>query len=342
MVFLGMVSLYAEMSVEVKVGQLFVVPVKFGLGEGHREDVERAFREMHIDAVITKAASLKEQKECIEWIGLDKWVFADAEWGLGMRIQDGKSYPKNHILGATCTVEEVYEIGKEIGEALLEIGVHVNLSPVVDVDRNPKNTSIHMRSFGSSPELVANFGRAMAKGLKCGGVSACAKHFPGHGNVFTDSHLALPELEGIDLFPFQMLIDDGVDMIMTGHLSSKELTGKEEVPCGMSKEVVEGMLRSKMGFKGVIISDALNMKAITDHYSPEEAAIYYLEAGHDLLLYGDHIGPNIDEILQELMPRAYFAVLEKVKKGELYIDDKVERILELKKRGAKLAPLVSL
>jgi beta-glucosidase-like glycosyl hydrolase len=121
-------------------------------------------------------------------------------------------------------------------------------------------------------------------------------------------------------------------MIMTGHLSSKALTGKKQFPCGMSKEIIEGLLRKKMGFRGVIISDAMNMKGIANDYAPEEAAIAYLQAGHDLLLYGDHIGPNIDEILQEMVPRAYFAVLEKVKKGELYIDDKVERILKLKEK----------
>ncbi len=322
------------MSIEEKVGYLFVIPVAPRLGEEHKKDVERALQEFHIHSVITKAISLKEQEEFLQWVGGEVLVFCDAEWGLGMRIEDAKSYPKNSILGASYSNEEIYEIGKEIGESLCAIGVDINLSPVVDVNTNKKNPIIGMRSFGVDPVLVAEKGCAMARGLINGGVTPCGKHFPGHGNVFVDSHLALPEMEGLDLLPFQALIDEGIGMIMTGHLSSKMLTGKEQFPSGMSKEVIEGLLRSDMGFNGVVITDAMNMKGIANYYSPEEAAIQYLIAGHDLLLYGDHIGPNIDEILQKLVPGVYRAILEKVKNGELNIDDKVERIVKIKKGGA--------
>jgi beta-N-acetylhexosaminidase len=196
----------------------------------------------------------------------------------------------------------------------------VNLAPVCDVNSNPNNIIIGKRSFGNNPYLVASHAAAFASGLQAGGVMACGKHFPGHGDVEIDSHIALPtvwktkeELRAMEFIPFQKVIDDGIGCIMTGHLNIPYIDAIE-------------ILRDEMGFEGLIISDAMNMGAVK-----ECDALRYLQKGHDMLLYGDHIAPKVDAILHELIPRAYEAVLQAVLSGELTIDDKVERI-EVAKR----------
>jgi len=309
-------------SIEEKVGSLFVIPVCPKRGEEHIQDVERLLREFHIRAVIVKQATPEEQIQILERLGADLFVFQDAEWGLGMRM-DGEviSFPKNGFLKDE---ELIYRIGKEIARELRIVGCHVNLSPVADVNSNPKNVIIGDRSFGSDPYHVAACSALMAKGLQEGGVMACGKHFPGHGDVEIDSHLALPtvyktkaELDQMELIPFQALIEAGVGAIMTGHLNTPHI------------EPIR-ILREEMGFQGLIISDAMNMGGVKD--SPEKAALCYLKNGHDLLLYGDHIAPNVDCILREMVPRAYKAVVEAVKNGEIFIEDKLNRIHIAKER----------
>ena len=303
-------------SIEEQVGSLFVIPICPKRGEDHIQDVERVIREYHIRAVIVKQATPEEQLKMLQRLGPGLFVFQDAEWGLGMRMDgDVISFPKNGFLKSE---ELIYRIGKEIARELRIIGCHVNLSPVADVNSNPKNMIIGMRSFGSNPHHVAACSVAMMKGLQEGGIMACGKHFPGHGDVEIDSHLALPtvyktksELYEAELIPFQALIDAGVCAIMTAHLNTPYIDPIQ-------------VLREELGFKGLVISDAMNMGGVI--YSPEEAAILYLKSGHDLLLYGDHIAPNVDHILHEMVPRAYKAVVDAVKRGEIVIEDKLERI----------------
>lgn len=311
------------MSVEEQVGELFVIPICPQREAQHWDDVKEVMERYHISSVIVKRATPDEQLKMLDSLREGLFVFQDAEWGLGMRMDGTISFPKN---GYLKDEELIYQIGREIARELKVIGGHVNLSPVCDVNSNPNNVIIGLRSFGSDPEDVAAKAVQMAKGLQDGGVLACGKHFPGHGDVEVDSHISLPivyktkeELQRVEFIPFQAVIDAGIGSIMTAHLHMKNL---DQNPIQI--------LREEMKFGGLVISDAMNMKGVP--YSPADAALIYLKGGHDLLLYGDHIAPNVDYILREMIPKAYNAVLRAVKNGELNIDDKLARIREAKQK----------
>lgn len=326
-----------EMSVEEKVGQLFMVPLCPTFEEGHFRDIERVFEGCHIGSVIVKQGSLADYERISPFIdALSPHLVlraVDAEWGLGMRISDAPSFPKNSILGKYGSEVLCFEMGKCIAKEMRELHLHISFGPVLDVNSNPNNPIINVRSFGEDPDLVGCMGAAMVRGLQEGGIVACAKHFPGHGDVDVDSHLAMPvirktveDLHKVELKPFQEAIKANVGMIMTAHLSF------EGEVCPMSKRFITQLLREELGFNGIVISDALNMKGIANQFSPEEIALSYLQSGHDILLYGDHVAPNIVDILQNQVPRAFKAIVEEVKGGHLSIDDKVLRILKMKEK----------
>ncbi len=314
------------LTLEEKVGELFVMPICPQRGKEHFDDVKVVMEKYHISSVIVKRATPDEQIRMLGWLGEGVFVFQDAEWGLGMRMDETISFPKN---GYLRDEELIYLIGREIARELRIIGCHVNLSPVCDVNSNLNNVIIGLRSFGSDPEDVARKAVQMTKGLQDGGILACGKHFPGHGDTSVDSHISLPvvyktkeELQAVEFIPFQAVIDAGIGSIMTAHLHMKNL----------NQNPIQ-ILREEMKFGGLVISDAMNMKGVP--YSSEEAALIYLREGHDLLLYGDHIAPNVDYILREMIPKAYNAVLKAVKNGELNIDDKLAKIREAKKKWLK-------
>jgi len=338
----------AQMTVEEKVGQLFCMPACPKRGAEHRRFVEKALTEYKIGAVLLKKANPEEQVEMINWmqeISHDPLLCCqDAEWGLAMRMENTVKFPKNMTLGATGDLDLIFKMGKLIGEDQRRVGCRMNFSPVVDVNDNPKNPVIHMRSFGDDPNRVAKCGLAMMKGLWEGGTIPTAKHGLGHGNVSKDSHLTLPfvphdldHLKRNEFISFQYLMDRGLLALMTAHLLV--LAFDDKLPCGMSPKFVK-YIREKMGFPGLIISDALNMRGIADLYSTEEIAVGYSKAGHDMLLYAGSGGRFLDEggmdqkyLYCEVLPLAYSAVLEAVKDGSIDdIDEKVLRILKLKEK----------
>lgn len=331
----------AQMSLEEKIGQLFVVPACPSRNEDHRSDLYQLFEKCHIGNVIVKASDPLSQVRLLNDLQsrsvLPLLVAADAEWGLAMRMSDTIAFPKNRTLGAISDPAVLTTLGKEIAREAKRVGVHLNLAPVVDVNSNPKNPIIGMRSFGETAEKVAECASHLMRGFHQGGLLACAKHFPGHGDTNTDSHYTLPvlfhdakRLEEVDLVPFQRLVDEGVDFVMTAHLYLPHLD--EELPTSLSP-AAHTLLRERLNFQGLVISDALNMKALTK-YTPEEIALLARRAGCDLLLYGDHIDPNVDEIIKETVPRAFEALRTAFLRGDLNLkelDATVLKILQKKK-----------
>lgn len=333
-----------------QVGALFVLPFAPEQGSGHRAKILHLLTEYRIGGILVKQSTVEQFKRAVsslrEECPYPFTVFIDAEWGLGMRISDAPSFPKNDQLGKLTDYRLIYRVGKLIGREMEYIGADVNLAPVVDLNSNPDNVIIGARSFGSNYHEVAKRGTLYLKGMLKSGKWACLKHFPGHGDVAVDSHVDLPiiikteeQLWACELRPFQKAIDKGAPLVMTGHLAAPRLTGSENLPIGMSYEVVTKLLKEKMGFSGIVISDALNMEGITRYYSPEEIAINYLQAGHDILLYGDHITEKVADILDRQFPRAYRAVYDKVKSGEIDISDKVKRVRRFQKRRQNLPVL---
>jgi beta-N-acetylhexosaminidase len=194
-------------------------------------------------------------------------------------------------IGAAGNFELAYQMGKSIAEETRALGVQQNYSPVCDVNNNPDNPIINVRSFGEDPLLVSKMSEAMIKGLQDGKVIATAKHFPGHGDTKIDSHNDLPvlnfdidRLNQIELVPFKNAIDKNVRSVMIAHLSFPELENKPNVPASLSENIVQGLLIDKLGFKGLVVTDALNMKGITKYFSTSQVAVMCVNAGIDLIL----------------------------------------------------------
>lgn len=301
-----------------EIGSHFMVPACPARGEEHRKDLADLYAKVPFGGVILKAGTFQESKDLIQFLkGLgDILIAVDAETGLGQRVTDIRPFPKHMTLGAIDDDELIVQLGREIGAQCKELGATMNFAPVIDVNSNPKNPIIHMRAFGDDAGRVIAHGKALAKGMMEEGIIPCVKHFPGHGDVDVDSHLDLPVVTNLEgLQPFKELVDWGIPAVMTAHLLVLEI---DDLPASLSRKIIHGILREKWGYEGLVISDALNMRALANHYTPEEIAILALEAGTDILLYGDHIDPNVDEILREIVPRAFKAVKENYLRKELY------------------------
>lgn len=216
---------------------------------------------------------------------------SDFERGTKMRVTDGSLFPNNMAIGAADNKELCYKMGLEIARETRLMGIHQNYAPVCDVNNNPNNPIINVRSFGEDPQLVSRMSEALIKGLQDGKVIATAKHFPGHGDTDIDSHNDLPQLNftmdrmnSIELVPFKNAIDKGVMSVMIAHLAFPELESQPNIPASLSPAIVQDLLIDKMNFKGLVVTDALNMKGITKYFSTSEVAVMCVNAGIDLIL----------------------------------------------------------
>jgi beta-N-acetylhexosaminidase len=257
-------------------------------------------------------------------------IGADFESGAGMRLDEGTNFPSAMAIGATGDPKMAYTVGKDTAIEARAAGVHWIFAPDADVNDNPANPIINIRSFGEDPDKVADFATQFIRGIEENRGLATAKHFPGHGDVTTDSHLSLPvvpddrkELERNELVPFRAAISAGVSSIMPGHLAVSALEPDATVPASLSHSILTGLLRDEMKFRGLIVTDAMDMGGVTSMHSPGEAAVRAVEAGADI-------------VLQPPAPDAALAGLENaVKSGRLSqkrIDESVRRILQAKAR----------
>lgn len=293
------------------------------------------FRENTVTATQTTKLVAAYQ-EAAEKYGL--LISIDQEGGIVTRLQTGTDFPGSMALGASRSEELAEKVGKVIGEELQAAGINFNFGPVLDVNNNPDNPVIGVRSFGEDPELVAKLGKAYIRGLHETGTASTAKHFPGHGDTATDSHLGLDSvphdidrLKKVELYPFQQAMDAGIDAVMTAHLTfpkiddTKAISQKDgteiAVPATLSYKVLTGLMREDMGFKGVIVTDAMNMQAISDHFGPVDAAVRAVKAGADIVLMP--VG----------LERVANGLYDAVKSGDISderLAQSVERILTLK------------
>ena len=255
-------------------------------------------------------------------------ISQDMEWGAGMRIEHTTTFPRTMALGAARDPELAYMAGYVTAVEARAMGTHQVFAPVADVNNNPFNPIINVRSFSERPELVAELASAFARGVQDGGALSTAKHFPGHGDTATDSHVALPiltfgmdRLEALELVPFQRLVDDGIMSVMTGHLSFPRVEPDSTVPATLSSKVTTDILRKKLDFNGLIVTDALEMAGVTANFSTGEIAVRAFEAGADMLLLSED--PYV----------ARQAIVRAVTRGEITedrIDESVMRILRAK------------
>lgn len=284
--------------------------------------------------------------------GIPLLIAADQEGGSVYRLGTGTALPGNMALGATYELsgtKYAYEAGKIIGSELSVLGINVNLAPVVDVNNNPNNPVIGLRSYSDDATAVGQLASAQIAGMKQFQVIGCVKHFPGHGDTATDSHYGLPvvdkSLEQLlenELKPYEIAIAEGVEMVMAAHILYPQLeqdrvlsqkTGKEEaLPATLSDDIITGLLKGKMGFPGVVITDAMNMAGITDTFLQTQAAVLAISAGVDMLcmptsgVYTPQDLSRIDDIIDSIAQ-----AVEQGKIPQSRIDDAVTRILTLKK-----------
>jgi beta-glucosidase-like glycosyl hydrolase/uncharacterized lipoprotein YddW (UPF0748 family) len=230
-------------------------------------------------------------------------IAMDAEWGIGMRLSDVAKFPYAMTIGAMKSSELVYRMGAEMAIQLRKTGIHINFAPVVDVNTNPRNPIINYRSFGENSSKVAAFATAFMKGHQDNGVLACAKHFPGHGNTELDSHLDLPivnkskaQMEKEELFPYRKLIPQGLSSIMVGHLFVPSLDATPNLPASLSKPIIEGLLKKDMGFRGLVITDALEMKGVSNADSAGVVELRALMAGNDIITLVSSIPKTIEVV----------------------------------------------
>ncbi len=338
-----------ELSLEEKIGQMMMPDFRTWNGENVTEmlpEIEALIQDYHIGGVILFRENVVETEQIIDLVegyknAANKFgmlVTIDQEGGIVTRLQNGTDMPGNMALGATRSEELSFDSGRVIGAELEALGINMNLAPVLDVNNNPDNPVIGVRSYGEDPDLVGKLGSAYTLGLQEHGIAGTAKHFPGHGDTDVDSHLGLPEvphdrerLFEVELPPFQEAMENGMDAIMTAHVTfpkiddtkviSKKDRSEIALPATLSEKVLTGLVRDEMGYEGVIMTDALNMNAIADHFGPVDAVIRAINAGTDIVLMP--VG------LIEVFEGVHEAVLD----GEISeerIDEAVERILTLK------------
>ena len=298
-------SLYTHMTLDQKIGQLFMVMAYPDGNASKRRATIKQIQAQHIGGVLfSKGTSIQQVRDTRTYqsqASIPLLIGADAEWGMAMRLIDLPAYPYAMTLGALPHSDLVYALGKRLGARKHSMGVHVSFAPVLDVNSESKNPIIGVRSFGDDPNNVAKQGVAFMEGLQAAGVWAVAKHFPGHGAAVQDSHLALPHinrtseaLDSIDLLPFQHLIDNKLKGVMVGHLAVPALTKKDSIPVSTSREVVSDLLQHQMGFDGLVFTDALNMKGITN--SVAQPALQAFLAGADVLLIPEDLTYSIANI----------------------------------------------
>lgn len=297
-------SVYTSMSLEQKIGQLFMVDLFSNASSSEIEQVKSAIKKYHLGGIIFSKGTAPQQVELTNTFqnlaNVPLLIGMDAEWGLSMRLDDGFSFPYNMALGATTNNQTIFEIGQQLAKHSKRIGVHVNFAPVVDLNTNPKNPIIGNRSFGENKERVTQKALALMKGFQSENVLANAKHFPGHGDTDQDSHKTLPSLDfdydrlaSVEMFPYKKLFKEGLSSVMVAHLNVPSLTQEQGLPTSLSKKVVDTLLKQKLGFSGLVFTDALNMNGASQYGSNGQVELKAFLAGSDVLLIPGDVGAAV-------------------------------------------------
>ncbi|WP_396600940.1 glycoside hydrolase family 3 N-terminal domain-containing protein [Algibacter sp. R77976] len=302
-------SLYTSMTLAQKVGQLYMVQVMSNQDEATKNKVVKTIKDHHIGGIIYSNGGPNRQarlnNELQSFSKIPMLIGMDAEWGLSMRLDSTYAFPWNMTLGAIKDNRLVEQAGRQIGEHCKRLGVHFNFAPVVDINTNPKNPIIGNRSFGEDRDNVTEKASAFMKGMQDAGVLANAKHFPGHGDTDQDSHLTLPtisfnekRIDSIELYPYKKLITEGLSSVMVAHLNVPSLESREGYPSSLSKHIVTDILKERLGFQGLIFTDALTMKGAADFSETGAIDLAAFKAGNDVMLMSENVGIGVSKIIE--------------------------------------------
>ena len=286
---------YREMTLDEKLGQLFMVLVASDQSKAATDKIKTLIREQHLGGIIfSTGGPMRQAKLTNEYQALSKiplLIGMDAEWGLAMRLDSTYAFPWNMTLGAITDSTIIEKVGYRIGMHAKRLGVHINFAPDIDININPKNPIIGNRSFGEDRENVAQKGAAFVRGMSRAGVLSSGKHFPGHGDTAVDSHKSLPiipfskdRLDSIELYPYKRLIKDGLSSVMVAHLNIPALESNEKRPSSLSKNIITNVLKRDLQFKGLVLTDALNMNGVANFAENGKTEVEAFMAGNDILL----------------------------------------------------------
>lgn len=327
----------AEMTLDEKIGQIFTVGF-----EGYEQDnqIEGMIKDCHVGGVILFRKNIKSPGQLLEVVNSLKssnsnnkaplFISVDEEGGRVTRLPDQiTKLPSNEKIGKINNEDFSFSIGNILAEELKAFGFNMDFAPVLDIFSNPKNTVIGDRSFGNNAEIVSKLGVQTMKGIRDLGVIPVVKHFPGHGDTLEDSHVGLPSvdhdmerLETFELIPFKAAIDSGADAVMVAHILLRKIDS--ENPASLSEKIISGILREKIGFEGVVITDDMTMGAIGENYSMQEAVVRSFLAGSDMILVCHGYENQLEAI------NALKAAVQDGTVTEDRLDESVRRILALK------------
>ncbi|MCH9632791.1 MAG: Beta-hexosaminidase [Chlamydiae bacterium] len=350
-----------NLSLKDKIAQLMMVPVWTSGEKSNIDDVVELLDKYPIGSILFMQGNIDSQQKAAKTLQersqVPLFFGQDAEWGLDLRLKGSLRFPRNLTLGAIQNNQLIYDLGIEIANQCKGVSVHVNFAPVADVNNNPDNPVINDRSFGEDPQKVSQKTQLIMQGMQDGGIIACAKHFPGHGDTSCDSHHTLPvihksvsDLEEVEWKPFNNLIKNGIQSIMTGHLLLPKVSN---LPSSLCPTNVNHFLKHQLGFQGLVFTDALNMKAISDNFSQGQSELLALQAGSDVLMWPLDINKSIDTIYEAVSSKEvsiddidYHAlkILETKEKLNLHLNTSIgdvklfsENAIELKKKLFKEA-----
>lgn len=326
-------SVFNTLTPKQRIGQLFLVRAHTNLGQKYVDSVKQVIEREQLGGLVVfqggpvRHANMFNQYQKVSKVPL--LITFDGEWGLGMRMPDSTiSYPYQMTLGAIQNNNLLYEMGRQVARDFHRMGMHFNFAPVVDINNNPKNPVINFRSFGDNKYKVTEKAKAYMDGMVQGGILASLKHFPGHGDTDVDSHHDLPQLkfdrarlDSLEMYPFRQLIKDGAPSVMVAHMNIPALDNTPNIPSSISKKVVTDIIRTELGFRGLTVTDAMDMSGVKKFFPNGEADVMAIEAGHDLLEVSENSGRAID-----LVEKA-------IKSGRLSqadIDARVKKVLAAK------------
>ncbi|RZK77284.1 MAG: glycoside hydrolase family 3 [Pedobacter sp.] len=337
-------SVFNKLNRRQKIAQMFFVRALTNSGKAYEDSIGNVIKKERIGGLVFfqggpgRQTNLTNTYQSIAKVPL--LISLDGEWGLGMRLDSTISYPYQMALGAVQNTSLIYKMGLAVAADFKRVGMHMNLAPDVDVNNNAKNPVINYRSFGENKYNVAVKAAAYMKGMQDGGLLVTLKHFPGHGDTDVDSHADLPQLnftrarlDSLEMYPFKELIKQGASGVMIAHMNIPALDSTRNLPSTLSKPIVTGVLKQDLGFKGIIISDAMEMKGVVKYFKDGEADVRAIEAGNDIL----ELSENSD--------RSIKLVRKAVRSGRISqerIDESVRKILMAKYyAGLAVKPMLS-
>lgn len=323
---------FSALNMNEKIGQLMVIRAHSNWSQNKIDSISNIIQQYNVGGLcFFQGGPVRQAMQTNAYQSIAKtplFIAIDAEWGLGMRLDSIESFPRQLSMGAFASSNLVYQMGAAIAAQLKRLGIQINYGPVIDINNNPLNPVINDRSFGQSKSQVIQHGIAYMKGMQDNGIMATAKHFPGHGDVNVDSHYDLPvinkskaALDSLELVPFKALIDAGIESIMVAHLSVPAIDDRPKYATSISPNAVNGLLKKELGFKGLSVTDAMDMKAIANYFPQGEANVQAILAGNDMLCLPGDLEQSIKKIRSAIKER-------RLKRSD--INARVKKILSAK------------